>query len=87
MEMNDLTDIQLPDISALVAFGKLGVAVLASRMLSLVSLGGVVALSAYVAYSPSWQGAACVGIVAVFVFVPALKAESRFRSPDEPPQG
>lgn len=72
----DLSELKLPDVKALVAFGRVGVAILASRLLSLTALFGVVALSAYVAYSPSWQGAACVGVLALFVFIPALKAES-----------
>lgn len=73
MKMDDL---QLPDMKALVAFGKIGMAMIASRMLSMTALNGVVALAAYSIYAASWIGAACTGIVAIFVFVPALKAES-----------
>lgn len=65
------------DIKMLVAFGKVGVQLLASRLLSLVALFGVVALSGYSVYMSSWQGAACVAILALFVFQPALKAERK----------
>ena len=82
----DMSEIKLPDVKALVAFGKLGVAVLSSRMLSLLSLVGVVALSTGVVYSPSWQGAAVVAVVALCVFIPALKAESKQMTEDAPPQ-
>lgn len=80
----NLNDVKLPDVQALVAFGKLGVQVLSSRMLSLVGAGGVFALSFYVVYNPSWQGAACVTVTALAVFMPALKAEARKES-DAPP--
>jgi hypothetical protein len=73
----DMSEMKVPDVSALVAFGKLGMEIIACRMLSLLSLVGVIALSAYVAYSPSYVGAACVGILALCCFVPALKAESK----------
>lgn len=82
MKMNDMG---LPDITALVAFGKLGVAVLASRMLSLLSLVGIIALGAYSVYAASWQGAAVVGVVALLCFIPALKSESKQRPEDAPP--
>jgi hypothetical protein len=67
------------DLKALVAFGKVGMDMMASRILSLCALVGTVALSAYVAYSPSWQGAACVAIVACATFIPAIHAESKAR--------
>lgn len=81
--MKNSEDFQLPDIKALVAFGKLGMAMIASRMLSLVALFGTVALSAYAIYASSWQGAACVGILALLVFRPALRAEVRREAPKE----
>ena len=67
----------IPDIKALVAFAKVGIGMMASRMLSLLSLIGILAISAYSVYFSSWQGAACVGIMAVSVFIPALKAETK----------
>ncbi len=76
-----MSDFNMPDIQSLVAFGKLGVKMMASRMISLIALFGTIALSAYVVYSPSWQGVVCAGIVACFVFVPALKAESKGATP------
>ena len=76
-----MSDMNLPDMQALIAFGKMGFALLASRILSIVALTGTIALSAYVAYAPSWQGAACVGVVALFGFGPALKAESKRGEP------
>lgn len=77
MNMNDL---QVPDYRALVAFGKLGIEIMASRMLSLLALFGLIAIAAYSVYAVSWQGAVCVAIVAVFVFIPALRAETNRHS-------
>lgn len=70
-------DMQLPDLKALVSFGRLGFKLLAVRMMTMTALIGILALSGYVAYNPTWQGAACVGIVALLVFQPALKAETK----------
>lgn len=53
------------DIKSLVAFGKLGMDLAGSRILSLCALAGVVAISAYSVYDASWQGAVCTGIVAL----------------------
>jgi len=58
------------DLKALAAFGKLGLDLAASRILSYSALAGVVA------YSPTWQGAAVDGILALCFWV-AVKAESR----------
>jgi hypothetical protein len=76
MTMNDLDNIK-----ALVSFGKLGFSLLASRMISVLTLLGLLALSGYVAYVPSWQGAICVAVIALFVFQPALKAEGKREEP------
>jgi|HubBroStandDraft_2_1064218.scaffolds.fasta_scaffold11246_8 hypothetical protein len=73
MKMNEPT---LPDLQALVAFGKLGIAILSARMLSVLALLATVALSGFVAYSPSWQGAACVLVLALVCFYPSLRVES-----------
>ncbi len=64
------------DLKALAAFGKLGLDLAASRILSYSALAGVVALGGIVAYSPTWQGAAVDGILALCFWV-AVKAESR----------
>ena len=64
------------DYKALVAFGKLGMDLAASKILSLSALVGVVALGAYVAYNPTWHGAVVDGILAL-CFVVAVKAESK----------
>lgn len=74
MKMNELG---IPDVKALVAFGKLGLAILASRMLSMTALLGILALSADSIYASSWQGAVCVAVLAFLVFMPALKAEAK----------
>ena len=76
-----MNELGLPDMKALIAFGKMGFMLLSSRILSIVALTGTIALSAYVAYAPSWQGAACVGVVALFGFGPALKAEAKREEP------
>lgn len=83
MNMNEL---KLPDVAALVAFGKLGLRLIASRAMSLLALLGCVALSTAVVYSPSWQGAAVAVGAMVFIFLPALKAESKQGIQDAPPQ-
>ena len=76
-QKNQEQAISLPDMTALIAFAKVGISMMASRMLSLLALGGILAISAYSVYFSSWQGAACVGVMAIFVFIPALKAETR----------
>ena len=81
--MSQMNDLGVPDIKMLVAFGKVGISMLASRILSLTALFGVVALAGYVTYNPSWPGASVVAVIALFVFVPALKAESTRREGDE----
>jgi hypothetical protein len=78
-----MNDIGVPDLKVMFAYAKVGIQMLASRILSLTALFGVVALAGYVTYNPSWQGASVVAVIALFVFVPALKAESTRRSGDE----
>ena len=72
----NLNDIGVPDISALVRFGRIGVQMMASRILSLTALFGTIALGAYAVYTASYIGAGVVLILALFVFIPALKSES-----------
>ena len=74
MKMND---IGLPDVKALVAFGKIGMAIMGAKIVSLVSIVGIIALAAYVIYAPSWQGAAVVACVGLLGVLPAINAESR----------
>ena len=64
------------EYQALVAFGKLGMDLAASKILSLCALVGEVALAAYVAYNPTLYGAVCTAIVAL-CFWAAVKAEKR----------
>lgn len=71
-----MSDLNLPDIQALVSFGKIGMAIIASRLISILSMLGIVALSAYAIYASSWQGASCVAILSIFVFIPSLKLET-----------
>lgn len=73
----NLNDLNVPDISALVRFGRLGVQMMASRILSLTALFGIIALGAYSVYASSWIGAAVVATLAIFAFIPSLKAESK----------
>jgi hypothetical protein len=72
----NMNDIGVPDISALVRFGRLGVQMMASRILSLTALFGIIALSAYSVYNESHVGAAICLVLALFVFIPSIKAES-----------
>jgi hypothetical protein len=74
--MANMNDLGVPDISALVRFGRIGVEMMASRLLSLTALFGIIALSAYSVYNASYVGTAIVAVLALFVFIPSLKAES-----------
>lgn len=78
--------LQLPDIKALVSFGKMGMEMMASRMLSLLALVGVLALSVFVVHNPSVIGAVVLATIAVAVFIPALMAESKGGSDDKETQ-
>lgn len=74
---------EIDQVKALVAFGKLGLAIIASRMLSIISLFGLVALASYSVYAQSWQGVAETGIIAWFVFRPCLAHESKRKDEHE----
>lgn len=74
--MANMNDLGVPDVKMLVAFGKVGIQMLASRILSLTALFGIIALSAYSIYNASYVGAAIVAVLALFVFIPSIKAES-----------
>lgn len=63
------------DLQALMALGKVGLDALGSRMLSMTSLLGVIALAAYTAWRPTYEGVALTAILALLTFIPALKAE------------
>jgi hypothetical protein len=71
-------------IKALVAYGRVGFDLVASRALSLLSMACTFALAAGVVYNPTWQGAAVVGIVAALVFYPALSVDAKRAKPDTP---
>jgi hypothetical protein len=74
--MSNLNDLGVPDLKVMFAYAKVGISMLASRILSLTALFGIIALSAYAVYAVSYIGAAVVLILALFVFIPALKQES-----------
>lgn len=74
----------LNDIGALVAFGRVGVALAASRMMSLVMGFGTVALAAYVIRSPSWEAVFVVIVVGLCGLLPALAFEARNRKEPAP---
>lgn len=76
-------ELDLPDLQALVRFGKLGMAMASARLLSIIALAGVLAISFYSVYFHSWIGACCAGILALFCFIPALRAESKVKQPPE----
>jgi len=73
----------LNDVGALVAFGRVGVALAASRLMSLVTAFGTVGLGAYVIHFPSWEGVAVVALIAGCGLLPALQLE-RGRQPIVP---
>lgn len=64
------------DVRALVKLAEAGAALFASRILTVIALLGILALCAYVAYRPTWEGVAVVVAASLFVFKPALNAES-----------
>lgn len=76
-------DMGIPDLQALVRFGKLGMAMMAARLLSLTALAGTLAISFYSVYFHSWIGACCASILALFCFIPALRAETGKKPPTE----
>lgn len=65
------------EIQAIIRLSKIGLDCLASRMLSYTCLLGLLGLAFYVAWRPDWMSVAVVGIIAVAVYVPALRAESK----------
>lgn len=73
----------LNEMQALVEVGRLGMALAASRVVSLVLGFGACALAGYVIYSPSWQGVAVVFIVSGCGLYPALRLEVG-RKPNTP---
>lgn len=68
------------DLQALVAFGRMGLMMAASRMLSGLSLLGLLFLAWWVASTaePSWQSVVVVGMVAL-CFLAAVRAETGHR--------
>lgn len=68
---------QMNELKAIVAVGRIGMELAASRLMSLVLGSGVVALAGYVIYSPSWQGVAVVGLVSACGLLPSLRYEQR----------
>ena len=74
--MSEMTDIDT--VRALVRFGRLGLEMLAVRILSVLALAGYLGLAGYVAYNPSWQGVSVCGILAI-VAISAFRAENRYR--------
>lgn len=75
-------DMGIPDVQALVRFGQLGMRLFAARLLTFSALVGFFTLAGFVAYKPSYVGAAVV-VVALFVFRAALQTEET----REPPEG
>jgi hypothetical protein len=67
---------EMRDIQAIVAVGRVGLALAASRLMSLVSVFGTVGLGAYVISAPSWQGVAVVSLTAACAWT-ALRLETR----------
>lgn len=73
---------EMVDVKALVAYGRVGIELMASKIVSLVCATGTVALSAYLIYSPSWQGVAVVYAMVV-VSMAAFKSEQPKDRPSE----
>ncbi len=68
---------KLQEVEALIAVGRVGFALAASRLMSLVMGFGTVALAAYTVQSPSWEAVCAVAAVALCGLLPALAFESR----------
>jgi ABC-type siderophore export system fused ATPase/permease subunit len=64
------------ELQAVIKLSRIGLDLLASRMLSYTCLLGLLGLAFYVAWRPDWYGVAVVAIIAVAVYIPALRAES-----------
>lgn len=76
-------DMGIPDIAALVRFGRLGMAMFASRVLSILALSAFFGLCFYTVYAPaSWIGAAVCAIAAI-VCMFAMRAEAAARQPSD----
>lgn len=69
---------ELDQLKAITAFGKVGIAMLQARMLSLIAEFALAGLCGFVAYSPTWHGVTLCGILAL-VAISAFRAEMRYR--------
>jgi len=65
------------DVRALVAFGKVGAWLMASKILSILGLFLGVGLGAYTVYAQSWQGVAIFTVYAGAIYWPSLKSERK----------
>ena len=68
---------QMNEVQALVEFGKLGVRLVAMRILSAISMLGFLALAAYSVYTATWQGVVVCAIVGFLGVIPAIRAEAK----------
>lgn len=73
------TETQIDQVKTLVSFGKVGVQMLSARILSILSLAGLLGVGAAVVFYPTWHGVCVCAILAV-VAVSAHRGESRFNA-------
>lgn len=66
----------LQEAQAIVRWGKAGMAMMAMRVVSLVAIVGVIGMCFFVGWKPSWEGVACVALLAG-CFIRANQDESR----------
>ena len=73
---------QIDEVKAMLAFGRVGVSMFLARILSVVGLVGIIGLGFYVAWKPTWEGVASLGILAL-CFARAVTAETGQRQPPQ----
>ena len=81
--MSNMNDLKVPDMAAFVAFGKLGVQMVGARILSILSLVGMLGAGGAVIFYPTWHGVVVCAILAL-VAISAQRGEGRLYPPKEP---
>lgn len=74
---------EIDQVKALTAFGKVGVQMLSARILSMLSLLGLLGVGAGTLFYPTWH-AVCVCAILAVVAISAHRGESRFNASESP---
>lgn len=70
---------EIDRVKALTAFGMMGVQMLSARILSILSLAGLLGVGTAVVFYPTWH-AVCVCAILAVVAISAHRGESRFNA-------